>query len=302
MPISDQINKETGKPYQYLSATGPIKYNMTNDYMFRMVLQRDKNTLINLISSVLDIPVETIQDVKIENVIEPGKSIDDKEYRLDILVLLNFNSYINLEMQVVNYNNWPERSLSYLCRRFDNVARGEDYSAVKPVYHIGFLDYTLFEKHPEFFAKYQIRNAEDGFIYTDKFNLYVIELNNTDIATAYDKRLGIDKWARLFKAKTWEEIKMIAEEHPVMNSTAESMFLSNSDFAIQEQCRAREDAIAHERYQQKKLSEQKKQIESLTDENVALTDENVALTDENLALSDEISHLKKLLDDNGIKH
>ena len=281
MPISDQINKETGKPYQYLSATGPIKYNMTNDYMFRMVLQRDKNTLINLISSCLDLPVETILDVKIENVIEPGKSIDDKEYRLDILVLLNGNSYINLEMQVVNYNNWPERSLSYLCRRFDNVARGEDYSSAKPVYHIGFLDYTLFENHPEFFAKYQIRNAEDGFLYTDKFNLYVIELNSTDIATAYDKRLGIDKWARLFKATTWEEIKMIAEENPKMNSTAESMFLSNSDFAIQEQCRAREDAIAHEQYQLQKLAQQDEAIKKQ---------------------SDEISRLKKLLDDNGIKH
>ena len=288
MPILDQINKETGKPYQYLSATGPIKYNMTNDYMFRMVLQRDKNTLINLISSVLDLPLEAILDVRIENVIEPGKSIEDKEYRLDVMVLLNGNTYINLEMQVVNYNNWPERSLSYLCRRFDNVARGEDYSTAKPVYHIGFLDYTLFEKHPEFFAKYQIRNAEDGFLYTDKFNLYVIELNNTDIATSYDKRLGIDKWAQLFKATTWEEIRMIAEENPKMNSTAESMFLSNSDFAIQEQCRAREDAIAHERHQQKKLAEQEKQIESLTDENSTL--------------SDEIARLKKLLVDNGIKH
>ena len=274
MPITDKINKETGELYRYLDASGPLNYNMTNDYMFRMVLQRDKNTLINLISSVLDIPAETIADVKIENAVEPGAAITDKEYQLDVLVLLNGNTYINLEMQVINYNDWPERSLSYLCRRFDNVARSKDYSSVKPVYHIGFLDFTLFEDHPEFFSKYQIRNANDGFLYTDKFNLYIVELNNTDKATGYDKRLEIDTWARLFKATTWEEIQMIAEDNPKMNSTAESIYLSDSDFIIQEQCRRREDAIIHERYVNQKLAEQEAEIDRLT----------------------------KLLDDNGIKH
>ncbi len=31
-------------------------------------------------------------------------------------------------------------------------------------------------------------------------------------ATAEDKRYNIDKWAKLFKAKTWEEIKMLAKQ------------------------------------------------------------------------------------------
>ena len=34
------------------------------------------------------------------------------------------------------------------------------------VYHIGFLDFTLFEDHPEFFARYQLRNAVDNYLYT----------------------------------------------------------------------------------------------------------------------------------------
>jgi hypothetical protein len=175
-------------------------------------------------------------------------------------------------MQVINYNNWPMRSLSYLCRRFDNAMRGQDYNTVKPVFHVGFLDFTLFEEHPEFFARYQLKNVGDGFLYTDKFNLYVIELNHTDIATADDKAKKVDMWARFFKATTWEEIKMITKENPSMNSTAESVYLSNSDFAILEQCRAREDAIAHENYQ-------KEQIAKLTSEN---------------------ERLRKLLSDNGI--
>ena len=273
--------------YEFMNATGKLDYNMTNDYMFRMVLQRDNETLTGLICSVLGLSRDEVSNCSIENTIAPGTSINNKEHQLDILVKLNNNTYINLEMQVVNNGNWPDRSLSYLCRRYDNVTRGKDYSTVKPVYHVGFLDFTLFENHPEFFATYQVRNKKDNFLYSDNFNLLVIELNHTEIATKEDKANKIDTWAKLFKATTWEEIKMITKENPSMNSAAESIFLSNSDFAIREECRAREDAIIHENYQ-------KEQIATLTNENQEL---NNKVSD----LSGEVARLRKLLKDNGIE-
>ena len=116
----------------------------------------------------------------------------------------------------------------------------------------------------------------------------MIELNHTDLATDVDKQYGIDTWARLFKATTWEEIKMITQKNPSMNSTAETIFMSNPDENIRELCRRREDAIAHENYQKKLIQD--------------LTDEVSTLTDENASLADEISRLIKLLDDNGINH
>ena len=273
---------------------------MTNDYMFRMVLQNNKETLISLISSVLEIPKETIIDCKIENVVEPGKTINDKEYQLDILVTLNGNILINIEMQVINYNNWPMRSLSYMCRRFDNVSRGNDYDTVKPVYHISFLDFTLFEDHPEFFAKYQLRNSKDNFLYTDKFNLYVVELNHIDMATAEDMSNNIDTWAKLFKATTWEEIKMITKDKPSLDSTAESIYLSNADFVIREQCRRREDAIAHENYQKEQISKLSTEIASLNAENAILADRVEDITAKYDDATKENIRLKKLLEEKGM--
>ena len=111
-------NKQT---YKYLSATGKLPYTMTNNYMFRIVIQRDQETLINLICSILHLSKANVKSVHIENPITPGEAIDDKEYQLDILVTLNDNTYINLEMQVENYNNWSMRSLAYLARKFDNL-------------------------------------------------------------------------------------------------------------------------------------------------------------------------------------
>ena len=265
--------KKKATVYLYKAAKGKLKVCMTNDYLFRMVLQRDKETLIRLICSVLHLKREEVINATIDNPIEPGATIENKEYKLDIAVTLNDLTVIDIEMQIVDYDNWPIRSLSYTCRKFDNVARGQDYNMTKTVYHIGFLDFTLFKDHPEFFARYQVRNAKDGYLYTDRFNMFVVDLKQTKLATDEDRLYGIDRWARLFKAKTWEEIKMIVKEDTSMNSTAEAIYKSVSDQKILEQCRIREDFIAHEKYQLEK-------IRSLSSENKSLSSENKSLKQE----------------------
>ncbi len=72
-----------------------------------------------------------------------------------------------------------------------------------------------------------------------------------------------------------------------MNSTSETIFMSTANEKILEQCRIREDNIAHEIYQNNL-------IKTLASENRSLSDENKSLSDENLRLI-------KLLEENGIK-
>ena len=91
-------------------------------------------------------------------------------------------------------------------------------------------------------------------MYTNNFNLYVIELNHTSMDTTEDKTNHVDTWAKLFKATTWEEIKMITKENPSLTSTAEAIYMSTADQNILEQCRIREDNIAHEKYQNELIS------------------------------------------------
>lgn len=58
---------------------------------------------------------------------------------------------------------------------------------------------------------------------------------------------------------------MITQNNPSMNSTAEAIFKSTANDDILEQCRIREDNIAHELYQNEL-------IKTLSDENKVLTD------------------------------
>jgi len=250
-----QLNKE-----EWRHANGKIAYGMTNDYMFRMVLQSNNNVLKGIISSMMHVPLDTIDFVEIANPIELGKYIEDKDYILDIKVRLNDNSIINLEMQVADLGNWQNRSLSYLCRTFDNVQKGEDYNSAMPVTHIGFLDYDLFSDEKEFYSKYMLQNVKTGTIYNRNFCLRVLSLNQIELATEEDKKWHIDEWARLFKATTWEELKMIAEKDKVYSEAANSIYEQNSDETVRMMCEARREAIFHEQYVQNKMDRLEEQL------------------------------------------
>ena len=153
----------------------------------------------------------------------------DKTFILDLKVMLNDSSIINFEVQVVDEADWPERSLTYACRTFDHLKKGESYLDVKPIRHIGFLDYDLKGFTPEFYATYQLLNIKNHERYTGKFTLSVVNLNQIELATEEDCRYGIDYWARLFKATTWEAIKKMAQENEYISSAAETMFESSQD-------------------------------------------------------------------------
>ena len=92
-PVSNQ-------PAPTLNASGPLRFNMMNDYMFRAVLQENNKVLRGLICSLLHLSEEEIISTRITNPIILGESITNKEFRPDINVCLNDNTLINLEMQI----------------------------------------------------------------------------------------------------------------------------------------------------------------------------------------------------------
>lgn len=242
------------------NATGKVQYGLTNDYMFRMVFQGNKDALCGLISSLLHIDVDEINDITVLNPVVPGEKIDDKTFILDLKVTFNNNTIMNLEMQVRDEGNWPERSLGYLCRCFDNLNKGTNYLDAKTAIHISFLDFTLFPNKPEFCATYKMLNEKNQHEYTSKFMLKVVELNHVELADDEDKKYEIDRWARLFKSKTWEDLKMCAENNSAMNAAVNDMFKFNSDFLVREQCEAREAYYAGEAYKKQKMEALEREV------------------------------------------
>ena len=225
----------------FTTATGSVPYTLMNDYLFHAVFLDNHKALKHLICSLLHLRYEDIISLIITSPIDIGRHILDKEIILDIKLILNDDTTIDLEMQVKNEHNWPERSLIYTCRTFSSLNKGEAYADVKSVIHIGFLNFELFPDNPEFYSIFQLLNTKNYKKYSDKFTISVINLNRTDLATDEDKAYNIDYWARLFKATTWEEIRMLTEKNEGIREAGETMFRYVYDDYESALCEMREE-------------------------------------------------------------
>lgn len=267
---SNHSASSTFSNYEWHSATGPLAIPMTNDYLFRALLQTNSFVLKGLIGALLHLAPWEIISATINNPIQLGESIDDKSFLLDVSVTLNNHSLINLEMQVINEHNWPERSLSYLCRTFDNLKPGQDYIDVRPTFQIGLLNFTLFPEYPEFYSIYRFMNIKNHIIYSDKIQLSVLDLTCIHLATEEDKRYHLDDWASLFKAVTWEELKMLSKRNEFINEASNTVYRLSQEEQIRLQCEAREDYYRRQLTVQNIMKRQEEQIAQLTSEKAAL--------------------------------
>jgi predicted transposase/invertase (TIGR01784 family) len=212
----------------------------------------------------------------------------------------NNDTVIDLEMQVENSHNWDDRSLSYLCRSFDRLHKGEDYAQADTAIHIGFLDFIPFPEVPEFYATYKLLNVKNHHVYSDKFVLSVVSLREIELATEEDKAWKIDYWARLFKATTWEEIKMIAKKDPAFQEASETLYVMNSDETIRAQCQAREDYYWMERSRKREYERVLTELESANSKVSRLASENGTLHSELDAANSKVTDLMQYIAEQGI--
>ena len=274
-------------------ATGEIEYNMTNDYMFRALFQKNNRALKGLLSALLHVRPDEILSVEITNPIVIGETIQDKEFRLDIKAVLNGYQQINLEMLVVNRHDWPERSIGYLSRMYNNLQKGDQYIDTKPAIHIGILNFSPFEEQPIFYSRNLLIDVIQHRIYSSKFAVNVLDLSHIELATQEDKSWSLDFWAKLFKTKTWEEMKMIAKDNEYFTEASNTLRDLYADFNVRERCRDREDYELEQKYLHDTIALQSNKIiqqESM----LAQKDDRLAQKDNELAQqTKELEEMKK---------
>jgi predicted RNase H-like nuclease (RuvC/YqgF family) len=104
------------------------------------------------------------------------------------------------------------------------------------------------------------------------------------LANDEDKAYGIDKWAALFKASTWEELKAMATQNTVFDEVAEAMFKFSSNRDVLDQCR--------------KIEDRKRDIQRLNDKAEKLEKENKSLRASNAEQAARIAYLESQLKQN----
>ncbi len=230
--------------------TGRLKYPLTNDLLFHILMQENIEALKQLVCAMLDISISTVVSLTVMNPIIYGETIEDKDCTLDLRLLLNNNRYINLEMQVTKQSYWKERSITYLCKSYDNLSSGENYDLVYPAMQLSILDFDLFEYIEELCSRYYLINENPLYHnkYSEDFGVITLNLRQIDNpkVIASEGRTKLFQWARFFKAKTWEELRMLAKENEEINNCVYSVARLTEDDKFRMQCEARKDRIAIE--------------------------------------------------------
>ena len=275
-------------PPGFDTISGPLPYTLLNDLLFRYVFEANQEALKALLCSLLHLEEGDISELVIMNPIRLGETPEEKFYIFDLYLLLNSQKKIHLELQVLRQDFWVERSLCYLCRDFGELNPGESYQQVKPLIQIDIIDFDLYEMSREFYSTYHLANDKTGRIYSDKLTLHVLDLNKGEYATEEDKTYRIDHWAKLFKSTTWEELRMLAQEQKVLQSTVETMYRVNADEYTRALIAAREDQLRQE------ISTQyahKQQLEALNktigELGLQLADKDHQLADKDHQLADK---------------
>lgn len=134
-------------------------------------------------------------------------------------------------------------------------------------------------------------STETHRVFCSKFRLNVLSLRHMDAATEQDKADGLYKWAKLFKAETWEELKDLTENSEVYEDMMVTMAELTNDDKIRMQMEARERYLRDWNTQQSLLADTQKKLdeaESRADKERNRADEEKNRADKEKSRADEL--------------
>lgn len=178
------------------------------DFCFKELLS-DEYVRRGFLSAILGVAPDMILWTKLLPTYLRKQHKDDKFGILDVRVMLQDESQVDVEIQVIAYDYWAERSLFYISKMYvDQIHEGEDYGQLKKCIHVGILDFKLFDDE-EYYSRFHIWEDNRRLQYSDKFEIHVLELPKLE---KYDyPETELLKWARFFNATNKEELEMAAE-------------------------------------------------------------------------------------------
>jgi predicted transposase/invertase (TIGR01784 family) len=185
-----------------------LEYTMTNDVLFKMYFVKNPEYLKRVVSMILETPLESITEFAIINGEIPPEAIEDKFCRLDINMLVS-GQRIDLEVQVSDKGDYPERSLYYWAQDYSSALQaGGVYKQLPRVIIINILAFKLFDCE-DFHSEFRPLEVKRHTLLTDKQVMHYYELPKLPSLTNGDEEIKF--WLALFKAETEEELKQIIE-------------------------------------------------------------------------------------------
>lgn len=190
------------------------------DFSFKS-LMRNETIRKYFISDVLGISPDEIRSVRLANTFLWKRYFRQKLGILDVLLILNDDSKINIELQIKIVKYWDRRILFYLAKMFtEDLLAGEKYGKLRKCVSISILDFKI-DNNAKYHRIYRLRDKE-GNEFSDMFEIHILEL-----CKKLDGQGQMDDWIRLINAETEEEVDMIKTDNPGVLTAIREIKLMN---------------------------------------------------------------------------
>ena len=212
------------------------------DYAFKEIMM-DEKARIGFLSAILKLNPEEIKETQMLNTNLRKQSEKEKLGILDVRILMNNNTEIDIEIQLAAMNIWADRALFYLAKMYaEQISAGEDYTVFKKCVSISILNFTLFPKEAEFYSCFHIREDTRDFLYTDKMEFHVIELPKLP-EKLQEGSSDLELWAAFIDAERKEVFDMLADKNPYIESAYRKLQIISQDRDKRLEYEAREKAV-----------------------------------------------------------
>ena len=213
----------------------------TNDFCFKELMQNAK-VRKGFIAALLAKNPEEIEETRLLPTETRRRSSDDKLGILDILVLMSDRTMIDMEMQVDYFEHWHKRTLFYLGKLYTGqIKKGEPYDKLKKCIHVSILDFVLFPNDAKCYRTIHLCDVDSGDIYTDLFELKILELKKLTTNNAFDNQ--IHSWMKFFSGKTRKEFENMSTENEFLEEAYKELIALSANDEKRWEYEAREKAL-----------------------------------------------------------
>ena len=211
------------------------------DWCFKE-LMRNPKTRTGFIAALLRLPPEQIGRTTIlENELSK-RTEEEKQGVLDVRVLLESGTQLDIEMQVLYIEYWDDRSLFYLSKMYaEQVKEGDKYKNLKPCIQVSILNFNLFHEDRTCFREIAFCDLTTKQKYTDLLEIYVLELKK--LPPEQKEEPLIIKWMRFLAAESREDFEKMAGEDNYINEAYEVLQKLSADERKRLEYEARQKAI-----------------------------------------------------------
>ena len=222
--------------------------NFEGQRQYSLLIPQFPKYLFYFYNIYLDVKVYSTYNINIKKTILLNTVLkrlheDDKQGILDVRILLNDNTEIDIEVQLSRLAVWAERSLFYLAKMYaDQLKPGDSYHKLKKCVSISILDFSLFHDSDNFYSCFHIAEDSRHTLFTDKMEFHVLELPKLPEELKEDSS-DILLWAKFINAEKKEEFDMIAEKNPYIDSAYQKLQVISQDRQKRLEYEAREKAV-----------------------------------------------------------